>query len=235
MGDLGTPGAVNGPCLVDADSDGFDDSTDCDDTDPTVNPAASEIVADGLDQDCDGGEICYIDSDLDGVGTTVAVAGTDADCADPGESITTADCNDADATTFPGAAETAGDGVDQDCDGLETCFVDADNDGAVGSRRFRARISIAKTPVRAPLATRWIVTTPTRASALGARSSRATASTRTATARRSASSTVTATAPGPRPRRSAPIWTAPTPARRLPLPRSTATTPSPASRPRRRS
>ncbi len=39
------------------------------------------------------------------------------------------DCDDNDAATFPNATETAGDGVDQDCDGVDHCFTDADLDG----------------------------------------------------------------------------------------------------------
>lgn len=39
------------------------------------------------------------------------------------------DCNDANPAIKPGAAEIAGDGVDQNCDGKETCYKDADSDG----------------------------------------------------------------------------------------------------------
>jgi len=39
------------------------------------------------------------------------------------------DCNDADATIHPGATEVVGDQVDQNCDGHELCYVDADRDG----------------------------------------------------------------------------------------------------------
>ena len=46
------------------------------------------------------------------------------------ESTDSTDCNDADDTIFPGAAEVADDGIDQDCNGFDTitCFVDADQD-----------------------------------------------------------------------------------------------------------
>jgi hypothetical protein len=36
------------------------------------------------------------------------------------------DCDDSDATVFPGAEDTPYDGVDQDCDGSDTCDVDGD-------------------------------------------------------------------------------------------------------------
>ena len=40
----------------------------CDDTDENAFPGATEVVADGTDQDCDNLEECYIDGDSDGVG-----------------------------------------------------------------------------------------------------------------------------------------------------------------------
>jgi len=39
---------------VDADGDGYDSTTDCDDNAATINPAATEVCSDSLDNDCDG-------------------------------------------------------------------------------------------------------------------------------------------------------------------------------------
>ncbi|MFH1466914.1 MAG: MopE-related protein [Pseudomonadota bacterium] len=110
------------------------DDTDCDDTDDGVYPGATEAVGDGLDQDCDGAEICFLDGDDDGYLDTsgATVASADADCADANEggtSTPTTDCDDADAAIHPGATEGVGDGLDQDCDGGEVCYLDGDDDG----------------------------------------------------------------------------------------------------------
>ncbi|MBN2800299.1 MAG: hypothetical protein JXX28_14255 [Deltaproteobacteria bacterium] len=116
----------------DLDCDDMDEAsvaTDCDDADAAVHPGATEITAGGIDQDCDGGELCYLDEDHDAFGTLTTVASSDLDCSDGGEAAVHTDCDDADWYVYPGAMEGVGDGVDQDCDGLELCRVDADNDG----------------------------------------------------------------------------------------------------------
>jgi large repetitive protein len=96
------------------------DSTDCDDGDASVNPGASEVVADGVDQNCDGLDLCYEDADGDGYHSGATIYTGDMDCSDPGEadaSTPSGDCDDTDATVNPGATEITTDGVDNDCDG----------------------------------------------------------------------------------------------------------------------
>ena len=78
--------------------------TDCNDADAGINPGATEIVGDGVDQDCDTQELCYEDLDGDSFGSTSTVASLNLSCADAGESTVSTDCDDADADTFPGAA-----------------------------------------------------------------------------------------------------------------------------------
>ena len=105
---------------------------DCADEDPAVKPGAEELTGDGLDQNCDGRELCFVDGDNDGFRTVFSVASIDTDCDDDGEALAAApatDCNDANRLIRPGATELPGDGVDQNCDGGEICFVDADADG----------------------------------------------------------------------------------------------------------
>jgi MYXO-CTERM domain-containing protein len=141
-------------CYVDADNDGYrltstiasadadcadsgegvatEPTGDCNDSSSAINPAATELPGDLVDQNCDGAELCYVDADNDGYRLTSTVASVDADCADSGEGVAsepTGDCNDASSTIRPGATELPGDLVDQNCDGAELCYVDADNDG----------------------------------------------------------------------------------------------------------
>jgi uncharacterized protein (TIGR03382 family) len=86
------------------------DDTDCDDTDSGVNPGATEVAYDGIDNDCDGDDLC--DVDLDGYDSTSCSGGTD--------------CDDTDAAINPGATEVPYDGVDDDCSGDDECDVDGD-------------------------------------------------------------------------------------------------------------
>ncbi len=133
---------------LDEDTDGFGSSStgeycdvpsgfvtnasDCDDESDAVYPLAAEILADGIDNDCDGTETCYADGDDDGYRTASTVSSSDGDCGDSGEALGTTpaeDCDDSTAAIHPAHAEGTGDGVDSNCDGVETCFVDADDDG----------------------------------------------------------------------------------------------------------
>lgn len=93
-----TPTPAQTP-VPDADQDGAPDVVDCNDTDPTVFPGASEIC-DLKDNDCDQGVDEGFDLDSDGY----------TSCASP-----VADCNDAQPSIFPGAFERC-DGIDSNCD-----------------------------------------------------------------------------------------------------------------------
>ena len=106
------------------------DSSDCDDSDRTIYPGAAEYC-DGVDSDCDDRvdesaldqSIWYLDGDTDGYGTDATVTtGCEAPSGYVGNDD---DCDDSEASTYPGAPEECGVGVDSNCDGS----VDADGDG----------------------------------------------------------------------------------------------------------
>ncbi len=144
-----TDGLVTGRALAytDADGDGFGSTTselwcdppsgwvgldgDCDDTQALYYPGAAEVPGDEEDSDCDGGELCYADADGDGARGATTVVSSDLACDDAGEAAATAtpDCDDTDASVGGGEAEIVGSGRDEDCDGRELCYVDADGDG----------------------------------------------------------------------------------------------------------
>ncbi len=102
-------------------ADGFtDDNTDCDDSEPTVNPGEEEIC-DELDNDCDGDinedlvVTWYEDNDEDAFGNDET---TTEDCEEPsGFTAEGGDCDDSDPFINPDMEDDSDDGIDQDCDG----------------------------------------------------------------------------------------------------------------------
>lgn len=81
------------------------DNTDCDDTDFAIKPSATEITGDGIDQNCDDQEVCYVNADGDGYRLNTTILSTaNVNCNDAGEalsSVATLDCNDGDASVYP--------------------------------------------------------------------------------------------------------------------------------------
>ena len=123
--------------FADSDADGFGDSgnsqtacdqpggfvsdnTDCDDTDPLVNPDAVEVCND-IDDDCDGlideGVLLtwFADTDGDGFGNP---NNSQMACSQPAGYVSNnTDCNDGNGSIHPGATELCNN-VDDDCDGI---------------------------------------------------------------------------------------------------------------------
>jgi hypothetical protein len=103
--------------FADSDGDGFGDAavflesctqpfgyvandTDCDDTDPLSSQA----------------EDWWSDADNDGFGAGIAISA----CGQPSGFVSNNDdCDDTDNSTFPGAYDICGDGIDRNCDGLD--------------------------------------------------------------------------------------------------------------------
>jgi hypothetical protein len=134
----------------DADEDGFTDGTfqvscvqpagfvlsapggDCDDSDPARNPGQSEIC-DGKDNNCDGqideGVLLTFYRDQDGDGYGNANNSTQA-CSQPvGYVQNPFDCNDNNASIYPGAPLNCDNGQDNDCSGNIETWAYTDQDG----------------------------------------------------------------------------------------------------------
>ncbi|MEN9334218.1 MAG: hypothetical protein RLY35_1398 [Bacteroidota bacterium] len=108
--------------------------TDCDDGNISVNPGALE-QCNSIDDNCNGtvdegqGFVFFTDADGDGYGDTGSVV--EACQLSPGLSETAGDCDDNAPAVNPGAQEICDNGIDDNCDGVQTsCNVSGCTDNA---------------------------------------------------------------------------------------------------------
>ena len=87
------------PNTDDVDGDGFSMDEDCDDFNENVNPGETEIVYNGIDDDCNP---TTLDDDLDQDGFVLEE-----------------DCDDNNPDINPDAPEIPNNGIDEDCDGMD--------------------------------------------------------------------------------------------------------------------
>ncbi len=113
-------------------------NTDCNDTDASVNPDATEVF-DGIDNNCDGKvddvPTWYADTDTDGFGNSDD--SLQHHLQPEGYVLDNTDCDDTDADIHPGEVEIDGDDIDNNCDGtVDVIFYAIGDTGPAGGIVF---------------------------------------------------------------------------------------------------
>lgn len=112
--------SATGDC-VDMDGDRFGTGAscfgpDCNDNDPAINPGATEICGNDIDEDCKNGDLVCPSNCTDVDGDGYGAAGS-TDCRDrDGQILVEVDCDDNNAAINVSANEIC-DGLDNNCDG----------------------------------------------------------------------------------------------------------------------
>jgi len=113
-------------------------NTDCNDAVTATHPGAVE-ACNGVDDNCNNvtDENCsnntytfWKDVDVDGYGSLSNPTTVTVPVAPVGYVNNSTDCDDTKATVHPTAAEIVGNEIDEDCNGAEICYLDADDDGS---------------------------------------------------------------------------------------------------------
>jgi Ca2+-binding RTX toxin-like protein len=94
---LGCEGlALSSALIPDADGDGATKETDCDDGNAAIRPGVIDVLDNGIDEDCAGGDAVNLDRDAD-------------------RFLVPTDCDDANPRINPGARDIPGNEIDEDC------------------------------------------------------------------------------------------------------------------------
>lgn len=129
-----------GGCLGSIPVGYIDNSGDCNDSNPAINPASVEVCGNSDDDNCNGSVnegcmTCYRDNDSDGYGNALVSQEFMTACPGVGDFVSNnSDCDDNEGTANPGATEICGNSIDEDCDtvidnGCNVCYQDSDGDG----------------------------------------------------------------------------------------------------------